>query len=81
MPLASLEALLAAYRGQAVWLIAKAHDLEQGTRKLIAVTAEGDIDISKETADEYRHMAGNLHAIIAAYERLHAKKTKRPEDQ
>lgn len=65
--------MLSAYREQAVWLIAQARDLEQGVRKIIAPAGETEIDLSEETAAEYRHKAGNLHAIIAAYERLHAK--------
>lgn len=38
-------------------------------------TASGghDLDLSRETAAEYRHKAGNLRAIIMAYERLHAQ--------
>jgi hypothetical protein len=32
-----------------------------------------ELDLSKETAAEYRHKAGNLRAIIMAYERLHAQ--------
>jgi hypothetical protein len=69
MPQASLDALLTAYREQALWLVTQAAEFENGHRKIMA----GDIDLSAQTAEEYRHKAGNLHAIIAAYERLHAK--------
>jgi len=31
------------------------------------------IDLSPNIAAEYRHKAGNMQAILEAYERLHAK--------
>jgi hypothetical protein len=34
-----------------------------------------EIDLSANIAAEYRHKAGNMQAILAAYERLHAKGT------
>jgi hypothetical protein len=71
MPQASLDALLSAYREQAIWLKAQAAALEAGNRKVLA----GDVDLSQEAAIEYRHKAGNMDAVIAAYERLHAKGT------
>lgn len=70
MPQASLNALLAAYRDQADWLEASAAEFERGARRM---TAENGTDLNAVTAAEYRHKAGNLRAIIAAYERLHAK--------
>jgi hypothetical protein len=75
MPQASLEALLSAYREQAQWLKAQATAFEDGSRRFVAVTASADVDLSREIAIEYRHKAGNLEAVIAAYERLHAKGT------
>jgi hypothetical protein len=56
MPQASLDALLTAYREQALWLLAQAAEFETGHRKIMA----GDIDLSAQTAEEYRHKAGNL---------------------
>jgi hypothetical protein len=73
MAQAALDALLSAYREQAVWLLTQAGEFEGGKRKLIVQIGGKDIDLSKATADEYRNKAGNLHAIIAAYERLHTK--------
>jgi hypothetical protein len=74
MPQASLIALLSAYRDQSDWLETQAAAFETGQRKLLAVDASGsELDLSAETAQEYRHKAGNLQAIIIAYERLHAK--------
>jgi hypothetical protein len=70
MPQASLNALLAAYRDQADWLEVLALEFERGTRKL---TSQDGVDLSADAAAEYRHKAGNLRAIIAAYERLHAR--------
>lgn len=70
MPQASLNALLSAYLDQAAWLEASATEYENGTRRVLA---ENGMDLSKEAAIELRHKAGNMRAIIAAYERLHAK--------
>jgi hypothetical protein len=75
MPQAALNALLAAYLDQADWLEAKAVEFESGTRRLLAAGGPEEIDLSAAAATEYRHKAGNLRAIIAAYERLHAKGT------
>ena len=72
MPKASLDALLSVYREQVIWLEAQADQLETGTRKVLAHSDQGEIDLSSLTAIEYRHKAGNMKAIIAAYERLHA---------
>lgn len=71
MPQASLNALLSAYRDQANWLEAQAIEFEAGTRKIISSGPSPEVDLSVDTAVEYRHKAGNLRAIIAAYERLH----------
>ena len=43
-----------------------------GIRSLKGIVAGGkDVDISTNIAAEYRHKAGNLAAIVLAYERLH----------
>jgi hypothetical protein len=34
-----------------------------------------DVDITSNYAAEYRHKAGNMQAIMQAYERLHARET------
>lgn len=73
MPLASLNALLSAYHDQAKWLVAQAVDFETGARKVFGYLEGNEIDLSADMATEYRHKAGNLLAIIHAYERLHAK--------
>jgi hypothetical protein len=71
MPKASLDALLSVYREQVVWLEAQADQLETGSRRIMAQGDQGEIDLSSLPAIEYRHKAGNMKAIIAAYERLH----------
>lgn len=75
MPQTALDALLASYREQPVWLLAQAAEFECGQRKIIAQGPRGAVDLSAETARQYRHKAGNLHAVIAANEGLHAKGT------
>jgi hypothetical protein len=80
MPMAlALEALKAAYRGQVMWLLALAQDLETGNTKILRRVHGADVDMTAETAIDSRHRAGNLEAIILAYERLDAKGTPRPE--
>ena len=73
MPQASLYALIAAYQAQIEWLITQATELESGERKVMAHVRGQDIDLSSNIAAEYRHKAGNMQAILEAYERLHAK--------
>jgi hypothetical protein len=73
MPQASLNALLVAYRAEIDWLLTQAIDFETGARKVTGRIGGKDVDISPNVAAEYRHKAGNMHAIMAAYERLHAK--------
>jgi len=73
MPKASLHALIVAYQAQIDWLIAQAADFESGARKVTGRIGGKDVDISPNIAAEYRHKAGNMEAIMQAYERLHAK--------
>jgi hypothetical protein len=73
MPEASLNAMMVAYRAQIDWLLAQAEEFESGLRKITGRVGGQDVDISSSYAEEYRHKAGNMHAILAAYERLHAK--------
>jgi len=65
--------LLKAYREQAVWLETQAAEFESGVRKISGLMRGKEIDLSPNVAAEYRHKAGNLIAIIEAYERLHGK--------
>jgi hypothetical protein len=69
----ALEALKAAYRGQCSWLVAWAAELEAGGIQVISKSNRTDIDITAQTAADYRHRAANLESILAAYERLAAK--------
>jgi len=74
MPLTiALEALKAAYRGQCSWLTAWANELEAGRIRVVSGSNSVSIDITAQTARDYRHRAHNLEAIIAAYDRLVAK--------
>lgn len=73
MPKASLSALIAAYQAQIDWLLSQAADFESGARKVTGRIGGKDVDISPSIAAEYRHKAGNMEAIMQAYERLHAK--------
>jgi hypothetical protein len=73
MPQASLHALLDAYQHQIDWLLASADDLETGARRYTGKIAGQEIDLTGNLIAEYRHRAGNLQAVLQAYERLHAK--------
>jgi len=73
IPQASLHALLAAYNEQINWLLTQAKEFESGERKLSGQMRGKEIDLSPNIAAEYRHKAGNMQAVLAAYERLHAK--------
>jgi len=67
--------MLTAYRAQIDWLVAQAEEFEAGQRKVAGKVAGNEVDISASYAAEYRHKAGNMQAVLAAYERLHAKGT------
>ena len=73
MPQASLDALVGAYQAQIDWLLVQATDFEFGRRKLSGRIGGRDIDVTSNIAAEYRHKAGNMRAILQAYERLNAK--------
>jgi hypothetical protein len=73
MPQSSLNALIAAYQAQSDWLIVQAEEFETGQRKVFGKVGGQDVDISSSYAAEYRHKAGNMQAIMQAYERLHAQ--------
>ena len=70
---ASLHALIAAYQAQIDWLLVQAEEFETGQRKVCGKIGGKDVDISSNYAAEYRHKAGNMKAIMQAFERLHAK--------
>lgn len=73
MPQASLNALLVAYQAQIDWLLTQAQEFESGQRKVSGRIGGKEVDISPNIAAEYRHKAGNMEAIMQAYERLHSK--------
>jgi len=74
MPLTrALEALKSAYRGQISWLSAWAVELETGKIRVMTGPDGAGVDISAQTARDYRHRAANLESILAAYERLASK--------
>ena len=73
MPRASLQALIVAYQAQIDWLLAQADDFESGARRVSGRIGGKEVDISPNVAAEYRHKAGNMQAILQAYERLHTK--------
>ncbi len=72
MPKASLHALIVAYRAQIDWLLSQAAEFESGERRLSGRIGGKEIDLSPNVAAEYRHKAGNMEAIMEAYERLHS---------
>jgi len=75
MPKASLHALIVAYQAHIEWLLTQAVEFESGQRKVSGRIGGKEVNISANYAAEYRHKAGNMQAILEAYERLHAKGT------
>jgi len=76
MPLVrALDALKAAYRGQCSWLLAWADEMDVGGIRVVSQHHGTDMDITAQTALDYRHRARNLEAIIAAYEKLDAERS------
>jgi hypothetical protein len=73
MPQASLKALVVAYSEQIDWLLTQAIEFETGARKVTGQMRGKEIDLSSNVAAEYRHKAGNLQAVMAAFQRLHDK--------
>ena len=77
MPKASLQALIVAYQAQIDWLLFQADEFENGERKFVARMRGTEIDLTPNIAAEYRHKAGNMQAILQAFERLHPEESKR----
>ena len=73
MPQASLNALVNAYKIELDWLLVQAEEFESGQRQVLGMVGGKRVDISSSYAAEYRHKAGNMQAIIQAYERLNTK--------
>ena len=73
MPQTSLNAVIIAYQAQIEWLLVQLEEFERGQRKVTGKIGGSDVDISSNYGAEYRHKAGNMQAILEAYERLHAK--------
>ena len=46
-----------------------------GATSEVGKVAGNDIDLTPNVAEECRHRAGNMQAVLQAYERLHAKGT------
>lgn len=75
MPKASEEHLLLAYRHQIDWLLALADEFDSGARRVMGRVGGNDIDLTPNLAEECRHRAGNMQAVLQAYERLHSRGT------
>jgi hypothetical protein len=73
MPVASLNALLAAYRAQIDWLVTQAEEFESGQRKVSGRVGGAEVDLSASYAGDYRHKAGSMQATLDAYDKLHAQ--------
>jgi len=68
----ALQSLKQACHHHVQWLQEKAEDFEQGRCQRLKIV-EGMYDKSTEIAEEFRHQANNLLAVIKAYERLLTK--------
>ena len=75
MPKASEEHLLLANKHQIDWLLALADEFDGGARRVMGHVAGKEIDLTSSLAAECRHRAGNMQAVLQAYERLHAQGT------
>jgi hypothetical protein len=73
MPRASEEHLLLAYRHQIDWLMTLASELDGKTRRVVGHVGGKEIDLTPHLAEECRHRAGNMEAVLQAYERFHTK--------
>jgi hypothetical protein len=67
---AAFEALKLACQRQVIWLQNYAAAYERGTCQHLKAGGGVSQDISLEVAEEFRHQANNLQAVISAYERL-----------
>jgi hypothetical protein len=73
MPDIAFQSLKQACHQQVLWLQAHAAEYERGKCQLLE-SCDGAIkDKSAEIAEQFRHQANNLQAVIDAYERLVAK--------
>ncbi len=70
MPEKALEALKAAYRDHVAWMHVHADKLETGKSQHHETDGTYVRDKSRELAEDFRHRANNLQAMIDAYERL-----------
>jgi len=75
MPIVSQEHLILAYKHQIEWLLALAEEFEGGARRVMGSVAGKEIDLTPNVAAECRHRAGNMQAVLQAYERLHSHGT------
>ncbi len=73
MPDKALEALKAAYREQVEWMHVRAEEYESGKCQHHEMWGTMVHNKSAELAEEFRHRANNLQAIMDAYERLISK--------
>ena len=69
----AFEALKLACHRQVLWLQDYAEGYEQGKYKQLKTVNGVSQDISMQTAEEFRHQANNVQAVISAYERLRVK--------
>jgi hypothetical protein len=72
---AAFEALKLACHRQVLWLQDHAAAYEQGKCRHLKTDDGVSKDASMQAAEELRHQANNLQAVISAYERLRAKPT------
>lgn len=73
MPDIALRALKQACERQVTWLQARAEGYEQGRCRHLEIENGQTRDRSQDVAEQFRHQAGNLQAVMDAYERLLAK--------
>lgn len=75
MPDIALQALKQACHRQVTWLQARADAYEQGKCRHLEIENGQSCDRSQDVAEQFRHQAANLQAVMDAYERLVSKTT------
>ena len=64
------KAIVRALQEQSAWMLSQAEEYETGKSQITTSDGTQVINRSEEIAFDLRHRAGNLRALIAAYERL-----------
>ena len=73
MPTPHAKMMTDGYRSHCAWMLNHAAEYEQGVTLHMTRSGGQMMNDSLSIAADFRHRAGNLHALIIAYERWDAK--------